>query len=61
LLFFEVMFRKLKSETIKTEVHKRIYGADSMGNEVTKFLIQVCVQAKKAPIEGFILHTSGSI
>ncbi len=42
-MFFEVMFRKLKSETIKTEVHKRIYGADSQGNEITKFLIQVCV------------------
>ena len=54
------MFRKLKSDTIKNDVHKRIYGADSQGNEITKFLIQTCVQVKKAPIEGFIMHT-GSI
>jgi hypothetical protein len=53
------MFRKLKSETIKNEVHKRIYGGESQGNEITKFLIQTCVQAKKTPVEGFIMHTSG--
>lgn len=28
-LVFEVMFRRLKSETIKTTVHKRLYGPDS--------------------------------
>lgn len=52
------MFRRLKTETIKNEVHKRIYGQESQGNEITKFLIQACVQAKKTPIEGFILHTN---
>ena len=39
LLCFEVMFRRLKADTIKTTVHKRIYGEAAQGNEITKFLI----------------------
>ena len=61
LLCFEVMFRRLKADVIKTTVHKRIYGEGAQGNEITKFLIQLCAQAKKGPIEGFIMHTAQSI
>ena len=56
------MFRRLPSETIKTEVHKRIYGLESPGNEITKVLIQAYNQVKKGaiicggPIEGFVHH-----
>lgn len=60
-LCFEILFRRLKTDTIKTLVHKRVYGNESQGNELTKFLIQSCVAAKKGPIEGFILHTAASI
>lgn len=49
------MFRKLKLETMKDVVHKRLYGEASQGNEITKFLIQACKTAKAGPIEGFIL------
>jgi|LauGreDrversion4_2_1035121.scaffolds.fasta_scaffold06558_14 hypothetical protein len=47
------MFRRLPSETIKSEVHKRIYGPDSQGNELTKMLIQAYRDIKKGPIDGF--------
>jgi hypothetical protein len=39
LRFFEVMFRRIKTETIKKVVHPKIFGEDSQGNELTKFLI----------------------
>lgn len=47
------MFRRLPSETIKTEVHKRIYGPESQGNELTKMLISAFREAKRGPIDGF--------
>ena len=50
------MFRRLSSDTIRNHVHKKIYGPNAQGNEITKSLIQVCTQAKKAPIEGFMLN-----
>jgi hypothetical protein len=55
---FEVMYRRLKAEVIRTTVHKRVYGEAAQGNEITKYLIKICVGAKKGPIEGFILHTA---
>ncbi len=53
-LLFEVMFRRLKSETIKNYVHKKLYGDKSVGNEITKSLIALCSAAKKGPIDGFV-------
>jgi len=50
---FEVMYRRIKPETIRETVHKQIYGADSQGNEITKFLIQQSHSAKRSRIEGF--------
>ena len=38
-LCFEIMFRRLKADVIKSYVHKKLYGADSLGNELTKSLI----------------------
>lgn len=58
---FEVMFRRLPSETIKTEVHRRIFGAESAGNEITKVIIQAFNTIKRGPIEGFVLHCKDQI
>lgn len=56
---YEVMYRRLKSDVIKLTVHKSIYGEGAQGNEITKYLIQLCNGAKKGPIEGFILNVAG--
>ncbi|CDW71353.1 dna-dependent protein kinase catalytic subunit [Stylonychia lemnae] len=60
-LVFEVMFRRLKPETIRQQVHKKLYGESSPGNELTKSLIQLCTLAKKAPIDGFVNFVKDSI
>lgn len=52
------MFRRLPADTIKNEVHKRVYGQSSTGNDLTKLLIMLFQkEAKKGPIEGFIFQT----
>ena len=56
-----MFFRRLKTETIKTTIHKKLHGEESKGNEITKFLIAHCQAAKRGPIEGLILHTKDSI
>lgn len=52
---FEIFYRRLSEETIKGEVHKKLYGPESQGNELTKVLIGMYNQVKKGPIEGFLL------
>ncbi len=55
------MFRRIKADVIKTTVHKKLYGPDSQGNDLTKFLIVQCNNAKKGAIDGFIFDTKETI
>ena len=47
----EVLYRRLTGDMIKGTVHKRLYGNDTQGNELTKSLIPICHYAKCTPFE----------
>ena len=47
------MYRRIDADTIKSDLHKHLYGASSQGNELTKFLIMSCHNAKRQPAAGY--------
>ena len=44
---FEVLFRKIPSEVLKKQIHERIIGPDTQGNEITKKIVLICHNYKK--------------
>lgn len=47
LKIFEILLRKIPSETFKQDVHRRIIGEDTQNNEITKKLVMLCHNGKK--------------
>ena len=50
---YEIAYRRLEQEIIKSDLHKYLYGGSTQGNELTKFLISSCNAAKKQQFAGY--------
>ena len=51
--FFKLIFDRIPSEKFKGEIHKRLIGENSKGNEITKYLISQLHDSKKRQIPGW--------
>jgi len=50
----ETVIRRLDNETLRGRVDKALFGEESGGKEMIKYLIQVSRDASKKPLEGSI-------
>ena len=53
MAFYEILYRRISAQVIKSQVHGRLYPDDSEQNKLTKTLVLIASQAKKAPVPKF--------
>lgn len=53
MAFYEILYRRLAVQMIKTDVHGQLYPDDAAQNKLTKRLVEIAAEGKRAPIPNF--------